>query len=139
MARLDATVKKETLYIAAWTAVLSGIMQSVYLIVGIWHIGALLANVLSGAASVFNFLLMGISVSKALGKDEKDASQLMRFSQSMRMFMMLACAALGVIFFDPAAALIPLFFPGIAIFLRPLFNKRSGEDDSDQKGGESTK
>lgn len=131
MKKLDETVKKETLYIAAWTLILSAVMQSVFLVIGLWKPDVLFGNLVSAAAAVLNFLLMGITVQNAVEKDEKDAAQLMRFSQSMRMLMQLALGAVGVFFFNPIAAILPLFFPRAAIVFRPLFGKKqsAGEDE----------
>ena len=136
MKKLDATVKKETLYIAAWTLILSAVMESVFLIAGLWKIDVLFGNLLSALCAVLNFLLMGITVQNAVEKDEKDAASLMRFSQSMRMFMQLGVGALGVLFFDPIAAIVPLFFPRIAVSFRPLFGMKAsdGEKSADDDG-----
>lgn len=136
---IDPTVKRETLYIGAWTLTLSALTQSVFLIAGLWKADVLFGNLLTGACAVGNFLLMGITVQKAVDRDEKDAASLMRFSQSARMFMQLACAAVGVLFFDPIAAIAPLFFPRIAVMFRPLFGMNSdnstdntADDDEEQ-------
>lgn len=130
MKKLDETVKKETLYIAAWTVILSAVMESVFLVTGLWKPDVLFGNLLAVFTAVLNFLLMGVTIQKAVGRDEKDASNMMRFSQSARMFMQLALTALGVFLFNPAAAVIPLFFPRIAITFRPLFDKKkSGTEE----------
>ena len=140
MKRLDQTVKRETLYIAAWTLVLSALMESVFLVIGLWKPSVLFGNLISGAAAVLNFLLMGVTVQNAVEKDEKDAASLMRFSQSMRMLMQLAAAAVGVMLFDPVASIVPLFFPRIAVMFRPMFSMRSdgaqNGDASDERGAE---
>ena len=60
--RLDPTVKKETLYIAAWTAVLSLVMHAVFLALGAWNLSVLWGNLLSLAAGILNFLLLGLTV-----------------------------------------------------------------------------
>ena len=127
MKKLDETVKKETLYIAAWTLILSAVMQSVFLVIGLWKPDVLFGNLISAAAAIFNFRLMGVTIQNAVDKDEKDAAQLMRFSQSMRMLMQLALGAVGVFFFNPIAAILPLFFPRAAIAFRPLFDKKAKE------------
>ena len=127
MKKLDETVKKETLYIAAWTLILSAVMQSVFLVIGLWKPDVLFGNLISAAAAIFNFLLMGVTIQNAVDKDEKDAAQLLRFSQSMRMLMQLALGAVGVFFFNPIAAILPLFFPRAAIAFRPLFDKKAKE------------
>ncbi len=146
MKRLDQTVKRETLYIAAWTLVLSALMESVFLVIGLWKPSVLFGNLISGFCAVLNFLLMGITVQNAVEKDEKDAASLMRFSQSMRMLLQLAAGAVGVMLFDPVAAIVPLFFPRIAVTFRPMFAMdKGGAKDGDtydeggakeEKGGE---
>ena len=149
MKKLDETVKKETLYIAAWTLILSAVMESIFLVAGFWSLDVLFANLISAFCAVLNFLLMGITVQKAVdkgGSEEaaNDAAQLMRFSQTMRMLMQLALAAVGAYFFDPIAAVVPLFFPRIAVVFRPLFDKRkkakkANDPDIISKGGDSIK
>lgn len=132
MMKLEAAVKRETLYIAAWTLILSAVMQSVFLVAGLWKPDVLFGNLIAAFAAVANFFLMGITVQKAVDKEEKDAAQLMRFSQTLRMFMQIALGALGVMFFNPAASLLPLFFPRIAIVFRPLFDKKSAAQSEQQ-------
>ena len=125
MTKIDGTVKRETIYIAAWVITLSVVMQAVFLVIGLWGIPVLAGNLISGTVAVLNFFLMGITVQKAVKKEEKDAAQMMRFSQSARMFMTFAAAAVGVIFFDPIASVVPLFFPRIAIVFRPFVGKKT--------------
>ena len=126
MKKLDRTVAAETLYIAAFTVVFSVLMQSVYLIIGRWDMTVLFGNILGAAASVANFLLMGITVQCALDKEEKDAKTLMKFSQSGRLFMLFAVALVGhlVPVFSLVAVVIPFVFPRIAVMMRPMFNKK---------------
>jgi hypothetical protein len=90
----------------------------------------LLGNLLSGSAAVLNFFLMGLSVQKAVEKEEKDAKKIMRISQTYRTLFLFVIAAIGVYFsvFNTIAALVPLFFPRIAIALRPLFSKKNNTD-----------
>lgn len=124
MTKIDGTVRRETVYIAAWVLILSVIMQAVFLVVGQWKIDVLSGNVLSAVAAIANFLLMGITIQKAVDKEQKDAAQLMKFSQSGRMFMQFAAAAVGVLFLNPIASIVPLFFPRIAIAFRPFISKK---------------
>ena len=135
MSKLDPTVRKETLYICAWVLILSVVMQAVFLMLGRWGIDVLLGNLLSGICACLNFLLMGITVQQALEKDSNDAKTAMKFSQTMRIFMQFAFGALGVIFFNPIASIVPLFFPRIAVSFRPLMDKHTAQPKS-EKGGE---
>ena len=64
-------------------------------------------------------------IQKAVDKEQKDAAQMMKFSQSGRMFMQFAVAAVGVLFLDPIASIVPLFFPRIAIAFRPFIGKKN--------------
>ena len=70
--KVTEAVKRESIYVAIWVGVLSLLMEAVFLICGWWETGVLLGNILGGAAAVLNFFLMGLSVQKAVEKDEKE-------------------------------------------------------------------
>ena len=120
--KVDSTVKKESLYIAVSVILLSMLMEAVFLIAGKWTLGVLWGNLLGGGVAILNFFLMGLTVQKAVGKDQKEATALMKFSQTYRFILQLAAAAVGVLVpvFNWIAVLVPLFFPRIAIALRPF-------------------
>ena len=126
MTKLDPTVKKETGYIGAWVIIFSAILQAVFLVIGKWNYTVLLGNLLSGATAIFNFLLMGITVQKAVLKEEKEAKTAIKASQALRTFLLFAVAAVGVLLpcFNTWTVIIPLLFPRIAIAFRPLFDKK---------------
>ena len=128
MKKIDETVRRMTLYIASWTAVFSLLMQAVFLCIGQWDYTVLLGNLWSGFFAVLNFLLMGITVQKAIEKSEQDAKTMIKASQSLRMVMQVAIAAIGAALpiMNIFAVLIPLFFPRIAVMLRPLFDRKNG-------------
>lgn len=138
--KIDAVVRRETGYITLWIIILSAVMQAVFLIINMWDYTVLLGNLLSGAAAAGNFLLMGITVQRAMLKeDDKQRSGAVRLSQSLRLLMLFAVAAVGVLApcFNTVTALVPLFFPRIAICFRPLFNgskKAGAESISDGAG-----
>lgn len=125
MTKVDSTVRRETVYITVWVVILSIVLQAVFLVAGQWNTDVLVGNLISAAAAAANFFLMGITVQKAVNKEQKDAAQLMRFSQSGRLFLQFAAAAVGVLFFEPIAAILPLFFPRIAIAFRPFIGKKN--------------
>lgn len=127
MAKIDETVMRETRYIAGITIILSVIMEAVFLIIGKWDYTVLLGNIFGGAVAVVNFLLMGITVQKAVLKDEKEAATLMKLSQTLRnMMLLITCVvAIAVPFMNGVAAVIPLFFPRIAISLIPLRDRKA--------------
>ena len=125
MKNVDPTVWKETKYIAAWVLILSALMQAVFLIIDKWDYSVLLGNLLSAAVSVLNFFLMGLSIQKALQKDEKEAKNTLKLSQTYRTILLLIVAVLGGVLscFNLWAVLIPMLFPRIAIVFRPMFDK----------------
>ena len=67
--KVDGTVRKETIYIAAAVLILSMLMQAVFLIIKQWDYTVLLGNLLGGGVAVLNFFLMGLTVQKATSAD----------------------------------------------------------------------
>ena len=128
MKAVDRTVRQETGYIAAWVLVFSILMQAVFLICRAWDWRVLTGNLLGATAAIGNFFLMGLTVQKAVGQEEKQARLTMKASQSGRLIMMGVFAGVGaaVPVFNLWASLLPMLFPRIAIALRPLFDKRFG-------------
>ena len=122
MIKIDETVKKETGYIAFWVLILSILMQAIFLMAHRWDYTVLLGNCLSGALGIGNFLLMGLAVQSAVGKEEKEAKDTMKASQSLRTLLLFVVVALGVLLdcFNTIAVIIPLFFPRLAIAFRPI-------------------
>lgn len=125
MTKIDKTVIKETKYIGSWIVLLSAVMEAVFLVLGKWDYTVLLGNILTGIAGVLNFLLMGITVQKAVEKEEKAARAAMKVSQMYRTLFMLVVVIIGVVApcFNIWAVIIPLFFPRIAIAIRPILDK----------------
>ena len=121
-AKIDPTVRKESLYIASVTGILSLLLQAGFLIARHWDYTVLLGNLLGGVTAAGNFFLMGITVQKAVSKEKKPAADLMKLSQTMRLLMQLVVVVLGFVVpcFNPYAVIIPLFFPRIGIMARPF-------------------
>ena len=126
MKKIDAVVLAETKYIGTWVLILSALMQAVFLVIGKWHYSVLLGNLLSALFGILNFLLMGMTVQKAVGKEEKEARSMVKVSQIYRNFMILVVTAVGVLVpcFNAVAVIVPLFFPRLAIAVRPFFGKK---------------
>ena len=124
--KVDKTVMKETLYISVWVLILSAVTQAVFLVIGKWSLSVLFGNLLSGVTGILNFFLMGLTVQAAVIIDEKKAALSMKVSQILRMLLIFAVAAVGVLLdcFNTVTVILPLFFPRIAISFRPLFNKK---------------
>lgn len=126
MQKTNETVKKETVYIAVVSLVLSGIMQAVFILIKKWDYTVLLGNLLGFAAATVNFLLMGRTVQTAVSMEAADAKKKMKASQSLRMLLLFAVAVGGVLLncFNTITVIVPLFFPRIAVQIRPLFDKK---------------
>lgn len=135
MKKFDPTVVAETRYIAAFVAVLSLLMEGVFLVLGKWDYTVLLGNLLTGSVSILNFFLLGVTVTKAMTKDEKDMGSFMKLSKTYRSLMILAVAGIGLGFkcFNDVAVILPLFFPQVGIYARGLKLRRS---DVVSEGGE---
>lgn len=126
MKKTDPTVKKETLYIAAWTVILSVLIHSIFLVLKKWNMGVLYGNIIGIVLAVMNFFLMGRTVQNALEKEEKDAKNAMKASQMLRYLMIIVVVAVSAVFknyINVTAVIIPLLFPRIAVQFRPMFDK----------------
>ena len=77
MKKFNPTVIAETKYIASVVAVLSIIMQCVFLIAGKWSYKVILGNLYSDIFVILNFWIMGNAVSRAVEKEEKEARNIM--------------------------------------------------------------
>ncbi len=135
MIKADKTVVKETLWISFWIVVFSVIMQAVFAFAGSWNYKVILGNLLGAIVMILNFFFMGITVQKALAADDKEARKIMKLSQSLRTLFIFVCVALGVLIpcFSTIATIVPLFFPRIAVALRPLMkNKQAAKEVSVQ-------
>ena len=124
--KIDPTVIKETSFIMMFSAIFSLLMQSVFLIVNKWDYTVLLGNLFGFAAISLNFLLMGITVQKAVLKEPEEAKKFIRMSQSLRLFFMFIVALVGYLVpvFNTLAVIIPFLFPRIAIAIRTFKIKK---------------
>lgn len=96
MSRIDPTVKKETGYIAGWVLLLSAVMELVFLLTGHMDYTVPLGNLLGGVAAILNFFLMGWTIQRAVGLDEKAAAAKLKLSQLLRMLMLVVLCCVGI-------------------------------------------
>ena len=127
--KIDSTVKRETRYIALMAIALSLLMELVFIVIGQWSYKVLLGNILGAGVAVLNFFLMGLTVQNAILLEEKEARDKMKLSMTLRSFLLMLTAVLGVVVpvFNAPATIIPRFFVRIAVALRPLFIKDKDE------------
>ena len=123
--KVDKTVIKETKYIASFVIIFSVLMQAIFLIIGKWNYTVLLGNVWGAALAIGNFFVMGLYVQKAVAQEEQEAKKTIKTSYSLRMTLLLLFTIVGVVIpiFSWITVVVPLIFPSIAIFLRPLIDK----------------
>lgn len=123
--KLNETVKKETVFVLGFTAVLCTILQSLYLILGYFSDRALIATVVSWVIASSNFILCAMTVQRAVEDKEEMAGKRLKASQSLRSFGMLAALVVSILVLGSdipvvLALLIPLLFPRIAATVRIL-------------------
>ncbi len=125
MAKIDQTVLKETRLTALATLLLTVVMHLVFICGGWWNIKVLWGSLLGAVTAVADFFLMGLTVQKAVSQEQKSARNTIRLSQQGRLLMKGAvlCLAFAVQCFHPVAAVLPLFFPGLHVRVRPLWDK----------------
>ncbi|MBQ3094734.1 MAG: ATP synthase subunit I [Clostridia bacterium] len=130
MVKPDKAVIDNTVYIAAVTLILAVLMHAVFLIAGHWSLSVLWGSLLGCAAAVLNFFTMGLFVQQAVQKEEKEARNLVKLSQTVRFMGVLVVAVIGVAvpWFHSVAVVVPLLFPRVAIALYPLTHR--GEDET---------
>ncbi len=138
--KIDKTVRKETIYITGSVLIMSVVMELIFAIIGKWDINVLFGNLLGGIFAILNFFLMGLTVQKAVGQDEKKSTNMIKLSQSLRFLLLIVVAILGVELsvFNGVSTILALFFPRIAIAIRPLFDrkKQNSKSSISAKGSE---
>ena len=123
MAKMDPVVKRETEYVAIWVMAGCILIQGVFLVLHLWNLTVLWGSLLGGATAIGNFLLMGLTVQKALNKDKKKAAQTIQMSQSGRLLLQGAVLVLAGVcqnVFNLWTTIIPLIIPTIAVRIRHL-------------------
>lgn len=131
MIKAERVVRQETAYIAVWVGIFSLALQAVFLLMGRWNLSVLLGNLWSGGIVILNFFVMGLSVQKAVSNDEKEAKKVMKLSQTLRTMFLFVWVVIAVVlpYFSTIATIIPLFFPRIAIALRPIWKHTEDEKE----------
>ena len=140
MAGMEPAVKKETGYIAVWVLLLSLLMEAVFLIIGCWELPVLFGNLGGAALAIGNFFLLAFVVSKAVekGKPEEAATRV-KATAALRLIGMggLAALLIGVFHTNVYATVIPLLFPRIGLFFRPMIDRKRGIQSSGPEGSDT--
>ena len=118
--KLQPAVKKELFHIALGTAILSLIMNFIFLLIGKWDFSVLWGTLFGACFAILNFLALGITVQSVAARyaaSEKRAKATMQTSYTLRMFLTLGIGIVGFICpaFNGIAVLCTLVFPRITI------------------------
>ena len=129
MAGMDPAVKKETGYIAVWVALLSLVLEAVFLVIRRWDLSVLFGNLGGAALAVGNFFLLAFVVSRAIDRGKPEAAaRRVKATAGLRLIGLggLCALLIGVLKTNVYATLIPLLFPRIGIMFRPMIDRKRG-------------
>ncbi len=129
MIKPEKAVIDTTRYIAVFTVILTVLMHAVFLVLHHWDLTVLWGSLLGTATAILNFFLRGLTVQKAVTKEEKEARDAIRLSYTLRTLMLVIVGVIGAVVpvFHVLAVLIPLFFPRMAIMFYPMLHKKEGD------------
>lgn len=140
MVKLEREVSKNLVFVTAFTAALSLIMEAVFLIAGLWNWKILLGNLAGASVAVLNFYLLCVTVQKAVEMKKEDAPKKMHWSKSLRMLMIAAVCALVIWLLDGGtpcalATVIPLVFPRISFLVYSIRHKKDKNIQAEEPEG----
>ena len=137
---IQPAVKKETLRIAAGTAILVAIMLAAFALLGQFSLAVLLSGLVGGVIAVVNFLLLGLTVQRvAAQSEEAQGRKIMHVSYNVRMLILLVWIILAVALpaLNWVAAALPLLAPRLSIAVMQLTGYyKKNELDSQAAGSE---
>lgn len=150
---VQPAVRQETKRIAGGTLILTAIMLLIFALLGRFDYTVLLGALLGAVYAVGNFFLMALSVQIAaekmngarpaplpetddeeaedppLSPEAQEARKKMQLSYTWRMLLLIAVAIIAIKApcFNAIAALVPIMFPRIVIFIYGILNKTQKE------------
>ena len=138
--KIDAVVLRETRFVAVGTLFFAALEQLAFMAFRSWGLPVLLGTLLSGAAGVLNFFLLGLTVQRSLATgDPEQAKSMMKLSRTVRMLGQLAVLAVGVLLdaFSTVAVIVTIFFPRLVLVVRQLILARRGEGQAAMPAAEA--
>ncbi len=133
MQKLSPAIKKETVRVAAMTAI--GVVCMI-IVFAILHqflpekvpfdYRVILGGLAGGFVAVLNFFLMGLTVQKVANTEDEDlARSRMKASYSRRMMLQMGWVIVAIVvpIFQPVAGILPLLFPSTGIKLLAITGK----------------
>lgn len=135
----DNAVRRETARVAIGVFLMVALMLLVYVLMGKFSVNVLLGGLYTGALTVANFFIMGMTVQGVTNRaaererDEQELAQFsmemqnrMKLSYNMRMIALFALLVVGIALFkfDPLATILPVVFPTIVIRVLQIMEAR---------------
>lgn len=116
---LQPATRREIKRISTGVLLGSALMVAVFAVLGRFSWPVLWGALLGDAVAIGNFVFLGISVQKAAAAESLRARQIMQFTYSLRMLIVVAALALSmaVKVFYWLTVLIPLLLPRITILV----------------------
>lgn len=123
--KLTGEVKKQVKNIALYNLALTAILNVVFFALQNWDYTVLLGSLFGYIVSVVNFLFLGISIQKAMDKEQKQAQTYMQSTYMGRMAFtaVMVVIAMNLPFFNWLSAAIPLVFTRISIMAMNFIKK----------------
>ncbi len=136
MPKLSEASRKTVAWVALWVAVLGAAANVGFWAFGAWKPEVLWGSLLGFAAGVGCFVLLCLTVEKAVTREPKDARRLVQLSQQGRLLLQAAVLVLAftVKCFNPWVVIIMLLAPQIPIRLYPLMHKEEAREQTGAGG-----
>lgn len=119
---LQPATRREIKRISTGVLLGSLLMVAVFLVIDRFQWSVVWGALLGDAVAIGNFVFLGVSVQKAAAAEGLRARQIMQFTYSLRMLIVVAALALSMaveVFYWPAV-LIPLLLPRITILVMQI-------------------
>lgn len=116
---LQPATRREIKRISTGVLLGSVLMVAVFLLIGRFQWPVVWGALLGDAVAIGNFVFLGVSVQKAAAAEGLRARQIMQFTYSLRMLIVVAALGLSIavkVFYWPAV-LIPLLLPRVTILV----------------------
>jgi ATP synthase I chain. len=137
--KFSADVKKHILQVSGISLGLSTIMVGVFALLGQFTVSVLWGALCGCFLACFNFFLLAVTVTKALGQEERGKA-MASISYMARSLMMLVGGVVAVAYlkFNPIALVIPYIFPRISITIIQMTVAKKETIEIIEEGGESS-
>ena len=135
---LQPATRREIKRISTGVLLGSALMVAVFAVLGRFSWPVLWGALLGDAVAIGNFVFLGISVQKAAAAEALRARQIMQFTYSLRMLIVVAAFALSmaVEVFYWLAVLIPLLLPRITILVLQITGAYKPDKGANEVKGE---